>query len=761
VYAFDRAKVILALDADFLLHDRDAVRHALGFSAGRRKPEAMNRLYVAASSLSVTGIAADHRLSIQSGRIPAFTAALAAELGAGKAPDAKDLDRKWLAAVAKDLKANAGSSLIVAGAGQPAAVHAAVAALNASLGNVGKTVSYVETKETERSSTEDLRQLAADMKAGKVETLVVLGGNPVYDAPADFELGAALAKVKSRIRLGLYIDETSAACDWHLPEAHFLESWGDVRSVGGPLSVVQPLIEPLFGGKSSIELLALVTDGEEKTGHELVQETWKKILPGDFEKGWERVLHDGLLAGSELPAASPRMSPKPIADLSESSAVKAAPASAQNLELVFRPSAAAGDGRFGNVAWLQELPDPVTKLTWDNAALVGLETARALGIAAGDLVKIQYAKKEITAPVLVVPGQAENSIALDVGYGRTGAGRIGNGVGFDVYPLRTSDAPGFGLGARLSHTGAKHVLATTHEHWGIDDRGENLAASRSIIKEADVAAFGKHAHAAGEHEEEHHHPPLESLWDEKREHPYEKSPQWGMTIDLGSCIGCNACVIACQAENNIPVVGKDQVTRGREMHWIRIDRYFSGRPEAPDSIVFQPVPCMQCENAPCEQVCPVAATVHDEQGLNTMVYNRCIGTRYCSNNCPYKVRRFNFYNFTRDTPELLKMAQNPDVTVRARGVMEKCSYCVQRLNRARIDAKIHGTERKDGDVQTACQQSCPTRAIEFGDIRDAKSAVSLLKASERNYDLLEELNTKPRTSYLLRLKNPNPELGQA
>ncbi len=751
VYFFDRAKVILSLDSDFLFHDRDAVRHALGFSEGRRKADGMNRLYAAESSVTITGIAADHRLRLQSGRMAALTAALGAEItGSGKAPESKDIDRKWVQAVARDLKAHAGSSLIVAGAGQPAAVHAAVVALNAALGNVGKTISFVAPKETERSSSGDLKRLTADMEAGKVTTLVILGGNPVYDAPADFGFAGALAKVKNRIRLGFHVDETSAACDWHLPEAHFLESWGDVRSVGGPLAVVQPLIEPLFGGKSPIELLSFLAEGEEKTGHELVRATWQTILPATaFEKSWERVLHDGLLKGSELPTASPSVGAKPIADLLQGALAKTPPATAESLEIVLRPSAAVGDGRFANVAWMQEVPDPVTKLTWDNAALVAPETARELGLSSGDLVRIEYAKKRLEIPVFVVPGHAEHSVAIDLGYGRTAAGRIGNGVGFDVYPLRSSEAPGFGAGAKLERTGTKHVLATAQDHWS--------AEGRDLVRESSVAEF----HEDGHDDHAHSHVPIESLWDEEKEHPYVKPPQWGMTIDLGSCIGCNACVLACQSENNIPVVGKDQVTRGREMHWIRVDRYFAGSAEAPESIVFQPLPCMHCENAPCEQVCPVAATVHDEHGLNTMVYNRCIGTRYCSNNCPYKVRRFNFYNFTRDTPELLKMAQNPDVTVRARGVMEKCSYCIQRLNRSRIDAKIAGREPKDGDVQTACQQSCPTRAIQFGDILDEKSVVAGLKRSKRNYDLLGELNTKPRTSYLLRLRNPNPELRQA
>ncbi len=749
VYHLDRARVILSLDADFLLHDRDAVRLAREFAAGRRQPEAMNRLYVAESTLTITGIAADHRLPLLSGRIAALTVALAADLGKlglalpGGSAAVADVDAKWVTAVAKDLKANAGKSLILAGAHQPAEVHAAVAALNAALGNAGQTVTYVPTGESLRSRTADLAALAADLGAGKVKTLVVLGGNPAYDAPADLELAKVAAKAANRIRLGSHVDETSAMAEWHLPQAHFLEAWGDARAVGGPLSVIQPLIEPLFGGRSTLEILALLESGKEAAGYELVRETWKPLLGGDFERRWERVLHDGLLADS-VPSPT-AVSADAAALVALGAAVRARPApAAGTFEVVFQPSAVLYDGRGANSAWLQELPEPVTKLTWDNAALMSTTDADALGVADGDLISIELAGRTLSIPALRLAGQAAGSVALALGYGRTAAGRIGNGVGFDAYTLRTTKTAGIAAGAKLTKSGGSHVLALTHEHWD--------AHGRDLVRESTVE---EHLHP---HHEEHggHHPPLVSPWEERA---YDHGVQWAMTIDLNSCIGCNACVIACQSENNIPSVGKDQVTRGREMHWIRIDRYFSGRPEAPDSVVFQPVPCMHCENAPCEQVCPVAATVHSESGLNEMVYNRCIGTRYCSNNCPYKVRRFNFYNFTKDTPETLKMANNPDVSVRARGVMEKCTYCVQRLNRSQIDAKLQGRPFKDGDVVTACQQSCPAQAIEFGDLRDPKSRVAAAKQSSRRYDLLAELNTKPRTSYLSRLRNPNPELS--
>ncbi len=586
--------MILSLDCDFLLEDRDSLRHARGFSDGRRMAsakEAMNRAYVVESTLTITGIAADHRLRMPSAQIAAFTAELAAALGVGPAAaGGGDFDRKWLQALARDLKANAGKSLIVAGAHQPAAVHAAVAALNGALGNVGATVTYVETKEAMRSSTTELARLAADMQAGKVKTAVVVGGNPVYDAPADLDFGKALAKVDKRIRVGRHVDETSAKCDWHIPEAHFLESWGDVRAVGGPLSVVQPLIEPLFGGKSAIEMLALLESADEKSGYDLVRETWKPILGADFESSWNRVLHDGLLKGSEPPPVAPRIDAKAVADLG-----KSPPAStAETVEVVFRPSAAVYDGRYANNAWLQELPEPVSKLTWDNAAVVSSETARALGVKSGDLVRLKVRDRELLAPVMILPGNADHSVTLALGYGRTAAGRVGNGVGVNAYALRTSAAPGFDVGARVEKAGGTHQLVTTHEHW--------VTEGRVIVEEAALEEYRKHPDLAREHEAEVL--PQKSLWQPRK----SEGVQWGMTIDLNSCIGCNACVVACQSENNIPSVGKDQVSRGREMHWIRVDRYFAGTKEAPDSIVFQPVPCQHCENAPCEQVCPVAAT---------------------------------------------------------------------------------------------------------------------------------------------------------
>ena len=750
VLRFDRASVILCLDADPLLSDPEAIRHTRGLADGRRAGAAggsMNRLYAVEGVYSLTGAMADHRLRLASQQIAAFTAALAARLGASGAStqvEVPGVDRRWIDAVAKDLLANRGKSLIVAGDRQPPAVHAAVCALNAHLGNTGQTVTYYETKDAALPSSASLSALVSAMKAGTVQTLVILGGNPVFDAPADLDFASAMAKVPHTIVLGHSVDETSERAEWHIPAAHYLESWGDARAAGGTLSIVQPLILPLFGGKSAVELIGLMYAGQDRPGYDLVRETWNDVLGDtDFDKKWNRVLHDGVLAGSELSAVAVDPKAGHVAALARTTA-------GSGLEIVFLPSPSLHDGRFANDAWLQELPDPLTKLTWDNPALVGPKTAQTLGVANQDVVKIDYAGRSLELPIWIVPGMADNVVAVTLGYGRRRAGRVGTGVGFDTFPLRSSKAPGFDGGATLSKVGRSYPLSTTQNHGSMESRPlvreSTLAELRGPKKEVEAPGPGGVFEEAPQHF---------SLFNE---HTYDKGHQWGMTIDLNACVGCNACMTACQSENNVPVVGKKQVANGREMHWVRVDRYFSGEADGNPEVVFQPVPCMQCEDAPCEQVCPVAATVHDSQGLNVMVYNRCIGTRYCSNNCPYKVRRFNFFNFTKDTPDILKLAMNPDVTVRARGVMEKCTYCTQRINRARIDAKLAGHDIRDGDIKTACQQACPASAIEFGDIRDPASRVAKAKADPRNYALLDELNTRPRTTYLAKVRNPNPDL---
>jgi molybdopterin-containing oxidoreductase family iron-sulfur binding subunit len=775
---FDRASVILCLDADPLLTDPEMIRHARGFAAGRQagvSGGAMNRLYAVEGVYSLTGAMADHRLRLESRQIAPFLAALSARLAppaAGAArpagADVPGVDPRWIDVLAKDLLANRGKGLIVAGDRQPPAVHAAVCALNTSLGNTGATVSYFETRDAALPSVSSLASLVSAMRAGTVQTLVVLGGNPVFDAPADLDFASAMEKVPHSIALGHAVDETSSKAEWHIPRAHYLESWGDARAVGGTLSVVQPLILPLFSGRTSVEVLGLMVGEKERPGYDIVRETWNPILgAAEFDRKWNRVLHDGLHAGSELPEVVPTLTKEPFADLARlvdgaAGSGQLEAASPGRLEIVFLASPSLHDGRFANDGWLQELPDPLTKLTWDNPALVSPQTADTLGLTNGDVVRLDYADRALELPVSILPGMADGMVALTLGYGRQRAGRIGSGVGFNTFTVRSSRAPGFDSGVRLTRLGRTYALSATQDHGSMEGRPlvrESTLAELRSEASAPEPSEGARAEgtpgALGVYPEETEH---FSLW---QEHTYDQGHQWGMTIDLNACTGCNACMTACQSENNVPVVGKDQVARQREMHWLRVDRYFSGDPTGNPEIVFQPVPCMHCEDAPCEQVCPVAATVHDAEGLNVMVYNRCIGTRYCSNNCPYKVRRFNFFNFTKDTPDILRLAMNPDVTVRARGVMEKCTYCTQRINRAKIDAKLAGRELRDGDVKTACQQACPASAIEFGDLRDASSRVVRAKADPRNYALLDELNTKPRTTYLAKVRNPNPDLEGA
>ena len=810
----DRAAVILALDADPLLTDPGMIRHARGFAAGRSAGAsggAMNRLYAVEGVYSLTGAMADHRLRLENRQIAPFLAALAARLAPSEAgalstssgqaaslagASISGVDSRWIDALAKDLLANRGKGLIVAGERQPPAVHAAVCALNTHLGNTGTTVSYYETKDAALPSVNGLASLVSAMNAGAIRTLVILGGNPVFDAPADLDFASAMAKVPQSIALGHTVDETSVKATWHVPRAHYLESWGDARAVGGTLSVVQPLILPLFGGRTPVEVLGLMVGGQDRPCYDIVRETWKPILgEAEFDRKWNRVLHDGFLSGSELPEVVPALTTQPLAELarlraadasasaqsatarprrsSESEVGSARPAEAlakAGLEIVFLPSPSLHDGRFANDGWLQELPDPLTKLTWDNPALVSPKTAETLGLASEDLIRLEYADRSLDLPVSILPGMADGVVALTVGYGRQRAGRIGSGVGFNAFTVRSSKAPGFDSGVRLTRLGRTYPLSATQDHGSMEGRplvrevtltglqprtdtdSHGISQPRKDTEAHGSQAENAHGATLGVFEEAPHH---FSLF---KEHAYDQGHQWGMTIDLNACIGCNACMVACQSENNVPVVGKVQVAKGREMHWIRVDRYFSGEPTGSPEIVYQPVPCMHCEDAPCEQVCPVAATVHDAQGLNVMVYNRCIGTRYCSNNCPYKVRRFNFFNFTKDTPDILKLAMNPDVTVRARGVMEKCTYCTQRINRGKIDARLAGRALRDGDVKTACQQACPASAIEFGDLRDPSSRVVKAKADPRNYALLDELNTKPRTTYLSKVRNPNPDL---
>jgi molybdopterin-containing oxidoreductase family iron-sulfur binding subunit len=739
-YRFERAGVILSLDADFLSIGPGRIRYTRDFSRRRRPENGGNRLYAVEPSPSITGAVADHRLPLGAALVQEFAVALAARLGlAVRAPAGMEAHAEWIAALARDLEQHRGAGLVVAGELQPEPVHLLAHAINDRLGNAGKTVVYTEPVEAEPiDQTASLAELAADLDAGRVETLLVLGANPVATAPADLDFAARLRKVGLAVHLGLYADETGWLCHWHVPEAHYLEAWSDVRAFDGSASIIQPLIAPLYDGRTAHEVLAALSARPGRSSHDLVREHWQAARPGaDFEAFWRRAVHDGVVPGTELEPLSVRFR----ADWQ--SAIPAAPGEREGLEIVFRPDPSLYDGRFANNAWLQELPRPGTRLTWDNAALIGPATAERLGLASEDVVELGIGDRSVRAPVWILPGHAPDSVTVHLGHGRSRAGRVASGSGFDAYRLRTTAAPWHARGLEIHPTGERHALACTQHHHAMEGREPvRVETLDEVRRRAHSPAEGLH----GGHGE----PSLYAA------HPYP-GHAWGMTIDLGACVGCNACVVACQAENNIAVVGKEEVAIGREMHWIRVDRYFAGDLDDP-AILHQPVPCMQCEDAPCEVVCPVHATVHSDEGLNDMVYNRCVGTRYCSNNCPYKVRRFNFRLYQDWTTETLKMQRNPDVTVRSRGVMEKCTYCVQRINQARIVARREGREIRDGDVATACQAVCPAGAIVFGDVNDPESRVSRQKKDPRNYALLAELGTRPRTTYLSVVRNPNPEI---
>jgi MoCo/4Fe-4S cofactor protein with predicted Tat translocation signal len=766
------AKVTVCLDADLLGSHPASLRYARDFATGRDVADGkMNRLYVVESDFSITGSAADHRLPLRSGEIAAFLGRLqekiaqlaSTEDGIRERVDSQ-LD-KFVAAVAADLVEHRGQSIVAVGPRQPAAVHAAVHQLNAMLQNVGKTVRYTlaNADEPAQGQVEQLKALAADLQAGSITTLLVLGGNPVYDAPADLDFASGLKQVKHSIHVGLYRNETALACGWHLPQAHFLESWGDARSFDGTYSVIQPMVAPLYDGRSWAELVAGVLGETLPKSVDLVRETFQAIAGDRYsEPLWRKTVHDGLLADSAWPAQS--VDPQSTEPL-PTNLTEAAPVNGE-IELVFCRDTSTYDGRFANNGWLQECPDPLTKLVWDNVAIMSPATAKLLDVTTEAVVSLQVGDQSIEVPVYVLPGQADGSVAIALGYGRTAAGQVGGladsqveSIGVSAYPLRSSGAMYVVGGVKVSPVGRRYRLASTQDHHAIDTVGMKERARRvgDLIREGSLKHYNEHPDFA-----QHvvHHPPLESMWSELEYNGH----RWGMSIDLSKCIGCTACVVACQAENNIPVVGKDQVARGREMHWIRIDRYFKGDAEHSEDVevAMQPLACHHCELAPCEQVCPVAATVHSSEGLNDMVYNRCIGTRYCANNCPYKVRRFNYFNYHKELEdanhEISKMMYNPEVTVRSRGVMEKCTYCVQRIQATKIETKNEGQPIQDGLIQTACQQACPTQAIVFGDLADKTSQVSMDQEDDRAYAILAELNVKPRTMYMAKIRNPSPHL---
>ncbi len=742
VWHFDKARCVVAFGADPFSDGPGAVRHAMDWARARSSAieaghaDAVPTLFAAEATPGLFGARADRRVALSPARIEQTLWRIASHWFAELPPSdasATDTQRADAPADARTLafetraiaalRAAGADALVIGGAGLSPQAHALVHAFNQRLGAVGRTVDLIEPPDA-CDGAGTLADLAQALAAGSVDTLLVIGANPAYAAPASLEMPRRLARAALLVHAGLHPDETAALADWHLPLSHDYERWGDARAHDGSAALLQPAITPLYDTRSAAELLALLVDDDVRDGHALVQRQWKKtVAAADFDAFWRDGLRTGQLAGSastplSLPtAAAPKAGGRVAAD-----ATPAAP-----LVALFVPDAAAHDGTFANNGWLQELPRSFTKLTWDNAAMLSPTTAARLGVVTGDVMKATVGERSMDVPVWVSAAQADDVVTLPLGGGRRAAGRVGDGVGFDAYamqPLAGRVAP-----ATLEKTGRRHDFAVTQHE--IDQHGRELARTtpfgRPVAKEPVRPGL---------------YPPFAS--------PVHA---WAMVIDLDTCIGCNACTIACQAENNIPVVGKEQVAKGREMHWIRVDHYEQPAADGgAGGAIFQPVPCMHCEEAPCEVVCPVGATVHDSEGLNVQVYNRCVGTRFCSNNCPYKVRRFNFLQFADETTETLKAQRNPDVTVRQRGVMEKCSYCVQRVARARQHAERDGVALADGDVQTACQTACPTRAIRFGDLNDRASDVVHARTSPRHYAMLAELDTKPRTTYLARVE---------
>jgi molybdopterin-containing oxidoreductase family iron-sulfur binding subunit len=848
VYRFDKADVIVALDADFLSCGAAGVRYAHDYAERRRLSEEkrdMNRLYVVESTVTITGSVADHRLPVKPSEIESMARALAAKVGAAGAGSATTAHDNWLTAVANDLRAKRGASIVIAGDTQPPVVHALAHAMNQALGNAGSTVLYTEPIEGDPvDCNASLKALVADLDAGRVDTLLILGGNPVFTAPADLAFRDKLLakddarkdKVRLRIHLSQHKNETSEVCQWNINEAHYLESWSDARTFDGTAAIIQPLIAPLYNGKTAHEVVAAFSSQPDRKSFDIVRDYWMRRYgaggaeppivaskpaaqpagqPGatvaaqntanaaagnaqagvtsatptvpappppavdakKFEAEWRKWLHDGVVANTAA-------KPKAVAAGANLPAPTSQPSS--DYEVVFLPDPTVYDGRFANNGWLQEMPKPLSKLTWDNAVYVSPKTAATLGIGkvdgaisrnnlgwhggniSADLIELTVNGRSLVMPAWIQPGHPDGALTVYYGYGRTRAGRVGDGTGFNAYVLRGSDAPSFATGVKVRTTGDSYELVATQLHHLVDTGlSPDDLKPRDIVRSGTLDEWKKNPsllHEEVEAKQPGHEGGHQALEGEKPtlypEYDYSQGYRWSMSIDLSSCVGCSACVVACTAENNIPVVGKEQVGRSREMHWLRVDSYYRGDETNPE-IYYQPVPCQQCEKAPCEVVCPVGATTHSAEGLNDMVYNRCVGTRYCSNNCPYKVRRFNFLLYQDFYTESLKMQRNPEVSVRSRGVMEKCTYCVQRVQRAKIDSEREGRKVRDGEIQTACAQACPTQAIVFGNMNDPNSRVAKLKSQERNYELLAELSTQPRTTYLGAVKNPNPELERA
>lgn len=827
IYKLENAERILTLDAD--LFSTFNVRYAKDFAKGRALTEEkreINRLYAIETTTTLTGAKADHRLAVKPSQITEIAKAIAAAVGVGGATSTYTDNAAWIAALAKDLSEHKGRSVVIAGDAQPPVVHAIAHAMNSALGNVGQTVVYTDPlTPSEKTQIEQLRELVAEIDAGTVNTLVILGGNPVYNTPADLKLNKQrLEKVPLRIHLSEHVDETSEICHWHVSAKHYLESWSDTRAYDGTASIIQPLVQPLYDSRNAHEVVQLFfRENYDRKDYDIVKEYWQgqnisatapaapataarqnpaepartpetaeavrsdsapaatpsassagpasAAAPKTFEDNWRKAVHDGFIPNTAFPA---RTLSANAAFLGQQQTI---PSGTGQMEITILPDPTIYDGRFSNNGWLQELPNPITKITWDNVALVSPATAAKLNLNRGndpdeisggergiafintygnnmtsDLVtlKFQGGTIEKPVPVWISPGQPDDVVTIFMGYGRTRAGKIGTGLGYSTFDVQRSDAMYIGYGD-IAKTGEQTTIVSTQIHFNME--------GRDILRTFDLDVFEANPDMGHQPDEY-----SKTMYDtatgtDTYQEWYAKNHKWAMSIDLNSCVGCNACVVACQAENNIPVVGKEQVAKSREMHWLRVDAYYSGTDiNNPGGVSFQPLPCQQCEQAPCEVVCPVTATVHNPEGLNDMVYNRCVGTRYCSNNCPYKVRRFNFLLYQDwDTPQY-KLLRNPEVSIRSRGVMEKCTYCTQRIAAARIEAEKDGRRVRDGEIVTACQAVCPTDAIVFGDMNDPLSKIAKVKKDHRDYNLLNELNTQPRTTYLAGLKNQNKEM---
>lgn len=746
-YAFDKAKVILSFEADFLNAHPDHLRYTRDFTNGRRvsvKTE-MNRLYAIESTPTITGSMAEHRLPVESSKV-ADVAAEIVRVVQGGLENSTGLHAKWISALVADLKKHRGESIVVAGDWQSPQVHAMAHWLNHQLGNAGKTVKYAKSALFQAGSQiEQLKQLSHELESGDVKTLFIIGGNPVYNAPAAFKFAEGLQKTKRSIYIGLDNNETAGLCTWVIPRAHYLESWGDARSFDGTVSIQQPLIAPVYGGKTVYELFGIFYQQQPiRTDYEVVRDYWEKEnrWGNGFEQGWRRALNDGFIADTREPERQVQLRWTP-------DQIPSAHSEDADLEIAFRPDPSLWDGSFANNGWLQECAKPLSKIVWGNAVLVSAQLAQHQQLDNGDIVAVSIGQDKVKGPVWIMPGQAEKTITLHLGYGRERVGRIGKGVGFNAYPLRKSNELWTRKGAKITKLESSSLLnlVSTQPHHRLHSPDREVYRQGTLADYVKDPAFVKNSVESITNDE--------TLYDQKL-FPYD-GYKWGMSIDLTTCIGCNACMIACNIENNIPAVGKVQVQRQREMYWIRIDSYFKGPIENPE-YNYMPVPCMHCEHAPCELVCPVAAAVHDHEGLNLQVYNRCVGTRFCSNNCPYKVRRFNFLRYSPYDMSWMEPRYNPEVTVRWRGVMEKCTYCVQRIAAARITAEKEDRRIRDGEVKTACQQACPADAIVFGDLNDPDSKITRLKKHNLDYSMLGLLNTRPRTTYMAKLKNPNPEM---